>query len=101
MLTCRDNPMYNCPDDTVCYTCHSKLPGIKENANLDFDDEQYFAFEGFCSAACAAKSVAQSNMKSTDEFAQRLYKRIALAEHELRNAQWNAVRQGRKISKTR
>jgi len=94
-----NNPMYFCPDDTICYHCSKALPEIRDDANLEFDDEQYFAFEGFCSVACAAASVAKSNMAATDEFARRLYKRIALAEHELRSAQWNALRQGKQIPK--
>lgn len=96
----RANPAEQSFDDTVCDTCGTKLVEIKEGANLDFDDEQYFSFEGYCSAACAAHSVALANVPATNAFAERLRKRVALAEHSLRNARWNAWRQGRKYDQS-
>ncbi len=66
-------------DAEICYSCGTQLVEI----NDDTTDEQYFAFEGFCSPQCAFNQLAleahhskhESGMvtiRAQDEFIQRL-----------------------------
>lgn len=70
-----DNPMNYNPDVSKCAFCGAGLPEITDN-NL-YDDTQYFAFNGFCGAKCAAHSLAcKPNQSYTTEFMTRIARAI-------------------------
>ena len=66
----RGNPQLECPDDSVCYQCGEPLPEVTNGKS----DREYFAFEGFCGAGCAAANLAK---EKTHLFSKEFMLRIA------------------------